>query len=179
MSWVSCKKKVWWRHTAVSGFHHILIFRSGKPQCLVSQPSLLPSHATWKEVLPESLCFLSYIFFVHSPLNLPWLFYSTVCYFYSSPACFCISYLLYLLFLFPSMTCSLSPVVLFCLISLWEWAPEDFFLFICSWVWSPSASGETFTEEKLRSHRAWRCSKHEGPSFTSKPFVYNFFLGEK
>lgn len=35
--------------TGVSGADHRLIFRSGKPHCLVSQPSLLLSHATWKE----------------------------------------------------------------------------------------------------------------------------------
>lgn len=33
----------------------MLIFRSGKPQTLVSQPSLLPSHATWKEVFVRSI----------------------------------------------------------------------------------------------------------------------------
>lgn len=35
--------------TAVSWADCWLIFRSGKPQCLVSQPSLLLSHVTWKK----------------------------------------------------------------------------------------------------------------------------------
>lgn len=88
----TCYFGYWWgaeerRHAAVSESDRRLIFRSGKPQCLVSQPSLLHSHATWKEVrssirrgalylcAPPSL-FIFFLLthstsFVLSPLNTP------------------------------------------------------------------------------------------------------------
>lgn len=76
------KKPAWSRHTAVSGSDHTLIFRSVKPQHLISQPSLLLSHATWKQVcssihccalylyLPRSLCLTLSTSFVLSPFHI-------------------------------------------------------------------------------------------------------------
>lgn len=60
---LSCRKKhTGYRRTAVSGSDHRLIFRSAKPQRLVSQPSLLLSHATWKQVC-SSIHLSTFFFF--------------------------------------------------------------------------------------------------------------------
>lgn len=49
------KKKTLQRHTAVSGFDHMLIFRSGKPQYLVSQPSSFLTCSMEKKCSPIHL----------------------------------------------------------------------------------------------------------------------------